>query len=43
MPDAISEPIGCYCLNLLWNKKSGGDAKSLDGKKMEFKATSEGV
>ena len=23
MPDAISEPMGCYCLNLLWNKKSG--------------------
>lgn len=40
MPDAISEPMGCYCLNLLWNKSSGGDAKSLDGKKIEFKATS---
>ena len=40
MPDAISEPMGCYCLNLLWNKKSGGDAKSLDGRKIEFKATS---
>jgi len=40
MPDAISEPMGCYCLNLLWNKKAGGDAKSLDGKKIEFKATS---
>ena len=32
--------MGCYCLNLLWNKSSGGDAKSLDGKKREFKATS---
>ena len=21
MPDAISEPMGCYCLNLLWNKR----------------------
>ena len=40
MPDAISEPMGCYCLNLLWNKSSGGDAKSLDGRKIEFKATS---
>lgn len=20
MRDAISEPIGCYCLNLLWNR-----------------------
>lgn len=40
MPDAISEPMGCYCLNLLWNKSSGGDAKTLDGKKIEFKATS---
>lgn len=40
MPDVISEPMGCYCLNLLWNKSSGGDAKSLDGRKIEFKATS---
>lgn len=40
MPDAISEPMGCYCLNLLWNKSTGGDAKSEDGKKIEFKATS---
>ncbi len=40
MPDAISEPMGCYCLNLLWNKSTGGDAKSIDGKKIEFKATS---
>jgi hypothetical protein len=40
MPDAISEPMGCYCLNLLWNKSTGGDAKSRDGKKIEFKATS---
>lgn len=40
MPDAISEPMGCYCLNLLWNKSSGGDAVSADGKKIEFKATS---
>lgn len=40
MPDAISEPMGCYCLNLLWNKSSGGDAMSQDGRKIEFKATS---
>ena len=20
MPDAISEPMGCYCLGLLWNR-----------------------
>ncbi|MFG6319275.1 MAG: hypothetical protein K1W33_05390 [Clostridia bacterium] len=40
MPDAISEPMGCYCLNLLWNKSTGGDAKSADGRKIEFKATS---
>ncbi len=40
IPDAISEPMGCYCLGLLWNKKSGGDAYSKDGKKIEFKATS---
>ncbi len=40
MLDAISEPMGCYCLDLLWNKSSGGDAQSRDGKKIEFKATS---
>ena len=40
MPDAISEPMGCYCLDLLWNKKSGGDAQTRDGKKIEFKASS---
>ena len=22
MPDAISEPMGCYCLDLLWNKRN---------------------
>ena len=27
MPDAISEPIGCYCLGYLWNRGSeAGDA-----------------
>ena len=41
MPDVISEPMGCYCLDLLWNRAWGGDAtdphKDL---KVEFKATS---
>lgn len=40
MPDAISEPMGCYCLGYLWNKGSGGDARDSNGKKIEFKATS---
>ena len=41
MPDAISEPMGCYCLDLLWNRGDEvGDATSKDGKKIEFKATS---
>ena len=25
MPDAISEPMGCYCLDLLWNRGSEAD------------------
>nr|CDL65624.1 unnamed protein product [uncultured bacterium] len=42
MPDAISEPMGCYCLDLLWNRgKEVGDATDpKDGRKIEFKATS---
>lgn len=42
MPDAISEPMGCYCLNLWWNRgKEKGDATNpLDNTKIEFKATS---
>lgn len=40
MPDAISEPIGCYALNLFWNKNNGGDAKNDEGQKIEMKATS---
>jgi hypothetical protein len=40
MPDAISEPIGCFALGYLWNKGTAGDAQSRDGKKIEFKATS---
>lgn len=40
VPDAISEPMGCYCMDLLWNKATGGDAYTKDGKKIEFKATS---
>ena len=42
MPDAISEPMGCYCLDLLWNRGDEvGDATDpKTGKKIEFKATS---
>lgn len=40
MPDAISEPLGCYCLDLYWNRNDGGDAKTEDGRKVEMKATS---
>lgn len=42
MPDAISEPMGCYCLNLRWNRGSvPGDATEHEnGRKIEFKATS---
>ncbi len=41
MPDAISEPMGCYCLDLLWNRGSEtGDATNpRTGEKIEFKAT----
>lgn len=42
MPDAISEPIGCYCLGLQWNRgKESGDATDPEtGAKIEMKATS---
>jgi len=42
MPDAISEPMGCYCMKLLWNRGDEvGDATDpTTGKKIEFKATS---
>ena len=42
MPDVISEPMGCYCLDLLWNRgKEVGDATCpRTNKKIEFKATS---
>lgn len=42
MPDAISEPMGCYCLGLLWNRGDEvGDATDPITKvKVEFKATS---
>lgn len=42
MPDAISEPMGCYCLGLLWNRGNEvGDATEPEtGRKIEFKATS---
>lgn len=42
IPDAISEPMGCYCLDLLWNRnaKVGDATDPKTGKKIEFKATS---
>lgn len=42
MPDAISEPLGCYCLGFLWNRGNEvGDATDpLTNRKIEFKATS---
>lgn len=42
MPDAISEPMGCYCMDFLWNRGSeAGDATDpRDNRKIEFKATS---
>ena len=41
MPDAISEPMGCYCLDLEWNRgEEVGDATDQNGRKIEFKATS---
>ena len=42
MPDAISEPMGCYCLDLLWNRGAEcGDATDPRTKqKIEFKASS---
>lgn len=42
IPETISEPIVCYCLDLLWNigNSSSGDATNRDGHKIEIKATS---
>lgn len=41
MPDAISEPMACYCLNLKWNRgPSVGDATDVHGNRIECKATS---
>lgn len=42
IPDAISEPMGCYCLGFLWNRGNEvGDAfDPATGRKIEFKATS---
>ena len=42
MPDAISEPMACYCLGLMWNRGSEcGDATDPQtNQKIEFKATS---
>lgn len=42
MPDAISEPMGCYCLGYYWNRGDQvGDATDpRTNRKIEFKATS---
>lgn len=42
MPDAISEPMGCYCLDLLWNRgnETGDATNPINKQKIEFKATS---
>ena len=42
IPDTISEQMGCYCLDLLWNRgKIAGDATNpRTGEIIEFKATS---
>ncbi|MEE1056532.1 MAG: Bsp6I family type II restriction endonuclease [Acutalibacteraceae bacterium] len=42
IPDAISEPMACYCLGLLWNRGNEvGDATNPQtNEKIEFKATS---
>ena len=42
MPDVISEPMGCYCLGLLWNRglEVGDATNPTTGEKIEFKATS---
>ena len=42
MPDAISEPMGCYALDLLWNRGTeAGDATNpRTMEKIEMKATS---
>lgn len=42
MPDAISEPMGCYCLGFLWNRgDEPGDAfDPITNRRIEFKATS---
>ena len=42
IPDAITEPMACWCLGLLWNRGDEvGDATNpRTGEKIEFKATS---
>lgn len=42
MPDAISEPMACYCLGFEWNRGDEvGDATDpKTGRKIEFKASS---
>lgn len=41
IPDAISEPLGCYCMGYKWNRGDKvGDATDAQERKIEFKATS---
>lgn len=42
IPDAISEPIVCYSLGFLWNrrKKTGDATNPITGERIEVKATS---
>lgn len=46
MPDAISEPLGCWALSFVWNRGSTGDAtdtvdhNGVGNLKIEFKASS---
>ena len=42
MPDAISEPMACYCLGLMWNRgdEAGDATEPQTNRKIEFKATS---
>lgn len=41
IPEAVSEPLACWALGIYWNRGiTKGDATSLDGKKVEIKASS---
>lgn len=41
MPDSISEPIRCFCLDYYWSKGSDGDAITRDSRKVVFKVCSD--